>query len=125
MNKMTVSEYARSINKSVQAVYLMIEKKKIRAEKIDNKTFVFVDNIKQKEYSSTSNELLKLENEMLKLENEMLKELIKSKDSEIETLKSSLNVFTIVLNNRLTEKPQFVDVEIVKTKRKKKNHKNK
>jgi hypothetical protein len=118
MDKFTVSEYARTINKSVQAVYLMISNGKIRAEKIGNKTFVYVERIEQKEHSSTSNELLKLENEMLK-------ELIKSKDSEIETLKSSLNVFTIVFNNRINEKPTFMDVEIIKTKKNKKNRKNK
>lgn len=116
MNKMTVSEYARAINKSVQAIYLMIKEGKIRAEKIGNKTFVYVEHIEQKEHSSTLNDLLKLENEMLK-------ELIKSKDSEIETLKGSLNVFTIVFNNRLNEKPTIEDAEIVSTKKRKKKRK--
>lgn len=116
MQKITVAEYARLTNKSVQAIYQEIKKQKIKAEKIDGKTFVNVDSIEQKDVSSGLNEVLKKENELLK-------ELLKSKQDEIETLKASLNVFTLVLNNRLTEKPQYAEAEIVSTKKKKKKRK--
>lgn len=116
MQKMTVSEYARLTNKSVQAIYQMIDKQKIKAEKVGNKTFVYVENVEQKEASSSLNDLLKLENEMLK-------QLLKAREDEIETLKASLNVFTVVLNNRLTEKPTIQEAEIISTKKKKKKRK--
>lgn len=119
MQKMTVSEYARLNNKSVQAVYQMIEKQKIRAEKIDGKTFVYAEKIEADTQKGFKSDL----NEVVKKENEMLKELLKSKQDEIETLKASLNVFTVVFNNRLNEKPTVTEAEIVKTGKKKKKKK--
>lgn len=118
MTKMTVSDYARLKQKSVQAIYQAISANKIKYEKVGKKTFVYVDEPEQTDIKSSSNELLKLEVEMLK-------ELLKSKESEIETLKASLNVFTVVFNNRLNEKPTISEAEIVEDRKKKKKKKKK
>jgi hypothetical protein len=118
MRKITVAEYAREREKTPTAIYQMIGKGKLRAEKIGGKTYIFTDTTEKKEVSNSSEELLKLEIKMLK-------ELLKSKDAEIETLKASLSVFTMVFNNRLNEKPTIQEAEIISTKmkNKKKNKK--
>jgi hypothetical protein len=62
----------------------------------------------------------KIEIKYLKKEIKNLQELVESKQSEIETLKTSLSVFSQIFSKQIEQQPPVKDVEIQETKKKKK-----
>ena len=135
MRKLTVSEYAKEIEKTVTAVYHRINRGEVETEKIKGKIFILVADEKKEPLKTNTNELL--ENDILHLK-ELIKikdkeiqtlkatfeELVKSKEAEISTLKISIDTFSIIFQRQIEPKNIINDVEISKTKKKKKKRKN-
>jgi hypothetical protein len=61
----------------------------------------------------------KIEIKYLKKEIKNLQELVESKQSEIETLKVSLSVFTQIFNKQIEQQHNTRDIEIQEQKKKK------
>lgn len=113
MRKLTVNEYAQEFKKTPSNVYQQIKKGKLETEEIDGKRFILVE---EKEEEDNS----KIEIKYLKKEIKMLQDLVKSKQSEIDTLNSSLSVFSQIFNKQIEQQQPVQDVEIQETKKKKK-----
>lgn len=131
MRKITVAEYAREVKKSATAIYQKIKSGEIEALKIGNKTYVVVPDLEENNFKSDSENLLSQKIEhleiLLKMKDEQIlnleatsKELVKSKEAEINTLKIVLDTFTTVFNRQL---PAPAEAEIIVTKSKKKKKK--
>ena len=133
MRQLLVAEYAREVQKSATAIYQKIKSGEIEALKIGNKTYVVVPDLKENYLPSNSEELLsqkiKSLETLLKMKDEQIntleatsKELVKSKEAEISTLKIVLDTFTTVFNRQL---PAPAEAEIIVAKSKKKKKKKK
>lgn len=104
MRKLSVNEYAREIKKSPSNIYQRIKKGEIETEEINGKTFIIIDDEEKNEDN--------IEVKYLKKEIKLLQLLVKSKDAEIDTLRITLNNFSMFLNNRLPEKVEIQEAEI-------------
>lgn len=130
MRKVLIADLARELENSTASIYQKIKSGTFKAEKINGKTYVILDDhIKKEEFKSASQDVANIEIEYLK-------ELIKSKNAEIETLKISLQAFTMIFNRQIApdqavkNEPETVETEAfeadietdqeVKKKRKKK-----
>lgn len=134
MRQLLVAEYAREVQKSATAIYQKIKSGEIEAlDKIGSKTYVIVPDLEESHFRSTSEELLnqkiKTLEALLKMKDEQIttleatsKELVKSKEAEISTLKIVLDTFTTVFNRQL---PAPAEAEIIVAKPKKKKRKKK
>lgn len=133
MRQLLVAEYAREVQKSATAIYQKIKSGEIEAHKIGSKTYVIVPDLEESHFRSTSEELLnqkiKTLEALLKMKDEQIttleatsKELVKSKEAEISTLKIVLDTFTTVFNRQL---PAPAEAEIIVAKPKKKKRKKK
>lgn len=121
MIKLTVKEYANKYNTTVSNVYQKIKRKSLESFKDGNITYIVDDVIE-------TVKPLKANCKAFKKEIKLLREIIKSKDSEIETLKISLNDYSSILklnvkqleNNVIDD---VIEVETNNTKKKKKKSK--
>jgi len=113
MRKLTVNEYAQEFKKTPSNVYQQIKNGKLETEEIKGKKFILVEEKDEEDNP-------KIEIKYLKKEIKMLQDLVKSKQSEIDTLNSSLSVFSQIFNKQIEQQQPVQDVEIQETKKKKK-----
>ncbi len=123
MDKLSVSEYARKLNVSVNTIYKKIKRGSINTVKEEGKIFVIVDDTEvrtevKQEINSGCNELLKI---------------IKRRDKEVVTLQKEIkrltkknekiNSFLIGKYEKALPVPKKEDVIVVKPKKSKKKKK--
>lgn len=118
MEKKTVNEYAKFIQKTPSNIYQKIKKGELKTVEENGKTYILFE---KKEDEIFSNEREKFYKKQIKI----LEELVKSKDSEIETLKISLAVFQSFFSKQIEKKDEksIIEVEAIQEKKKKKKRK--
>ena len=112
MKKYSITEYAKKIGKSREAVFYQIKKNKIKAEKNKNNEWeIFIEDKKEKEKVKIEieNEVLKEKIKGLQKELENKNELIQAKNEIIEAEKRSNIALLYNLDNqkKLEDKKGF------------------
>ncbi len=114
--KLTIKEFAKKENISVQAVYKKIKQGKLKTVKENGKTYVIWEKEKYTDKNNGQKENLKLllENERLKAElqaekekikliGESYKKIIEAKENEINTLKGAFVELRNTYNQKIKE----------------------
>jgi len=130
--KLTVSEYAKRLNISVQTVYKKIKNRTLISIKEDGLTYVIVDSMEIKEsinkVQEDSNpmikELLKIIKKKDKEIKRLTKELSKAKDQSLSTMSAYVQKLEEIKQLEApVVKDTVIDLEEVKPKKKKKKRK--
>ena len=126
MKKITIKEYAKSINKTKEAVLYQIKKGKLKAEQDKNKVwFIFIEEDQKEQTKINDFQAQELEKKikLLEQEVELKNEIILNKNETIETQKEVIKAekrTSLVLGQSyqdLKEKQEIILIENAKSEK--------